>query len=75
MASSSQKLRILALPLMRSSKAPMIYFYSINPPTSANNQPSYLNRATSWAGKQWDKLGAAEVDSWKHKAWRRGEKL
>lgn len=30
---------------------------------------------TNWTSKQWNKLGAAEVDSYKHKIWSRGEKM
>lgn len=80
-ASPLARLKLLALPLTRppaSSASPPAFLLHVKrtPPTDINLKNDdgstkdlpYVTRATVWAADQWAKLGQAEENTWKRKA-------
>lgn len=59
-------MRIFLIPLSRTART--LHCHSTSLPSST----SYLNRATTWAGKKWEELGQAKADTLKHRLHRAG---
>jgi hypothetical protein len=62
-------MRIFLIPLSRTTKT--FHCHSTLQPSST----SYLNRATSFAGKKWEQLGQAKPETFKHRLYGAGTKM